>query len=433
MKPESVYTKQQRIAKLSALHREVSFTSLAYYVDLEWMQEAYRRTRKDAKAGVDGVMASEYEIGLDERLTDLLNRFKAGTYYAPPVLRVYIPKDEKGKETRPIGIPTLEDKVLQRAVVMLLEPIFETDFSNSSYGFRPGRSPHDALEALWQGIMGMQCGGTVLEIDIRKFFDMLKHSHLRAALKRRVCDGVVTRVIGKWLKAGVMEDGRVHYPEEGSPQGGVISPLLSNVYLHEVLDAWFEQQIQPRLKGKAKLIRFADDAVIVFEEEQDAVRVQAVLPKRFAKYGLQLHPEKTRLVKFGKPRSWKEQSGSFDFLGFTHFWARSRRGYMVVKRKTAKGRLKRAIARMYKWCRENRHLPIREQWKKIEQKVRGHYQYYGITCNSGSLGKYYKEVKSAWRKWLGRRSRGASMCWDKFVLLLERYPISKPKIYHSYA
>ena len=432
MKPENVYTKQQRIAELAALHPELSFTSLAYHVDLEWMREAYRRTRKDAKSGVDGVTASEYEIGLDKRLEGLLNRFKSGTYYAPPVRRVYIPKDEKGIEVRPIGIPTFEDKVLQRAVVMLLEPIFEVDFTDSSYSFRPKRSQHQALQALWLSIREMREGVTVLEIDIRKFFDTLKHSFLREALKRRVCDGVVTRIIGKWLKAGVMEDGNIHYPEDGCPQGGVISPLLSNVYLHEVLDAWWERDILPRLKGKAKLIRFADDALIVFENEHDAVRVQTVLSKRFARYGLELHPEKTRQVAFGKPGLRKEPLGTFDFLGFTHFWAKSRRGYWIVKRKTAKDRLKRAISRMYKWCRENRHTPIKEQWKKLCQKVRGHYQYYGITTNSRSLKLFLREVIGAWRKWLGRRSRGNPMDWDKFNLLLERYTLPNPKIYHSY-
>jgi group II intron reverse transcriptase/maturase len=431
MESESVYTKQQRIAKLAVLHPRVSFTSLAYYVDLEWLREAYRRTRKDAAAGVDGMTAVEYEVGLDERLCDLLERFKSGTYKAPPVLRVYIPKDEKGKEKRPIGIPTLEDKVLQRAVLMLLEPLYETEFSNGSYGFRPGRSPHQALTALREAIRDMRGGRWVLEIDIRKFFDTMKHEHLVATLKRRVCDGVVIRMIGKWLKAGVMEGATVHFPEEGSPQGGVISPLLSNIYLHEVLDAWFEREIQPRLNGAAKLVRFADDAVLVFESKHDAERVHAVLPKRFAKYGLTLHPEKTRLLPFGKPGTSVESPGTFDFLGFTHYWGKARKGYWVIMRKTSKKRLKRAIVRVNQWCRKNRHEPLKEQWKTLCAKVRGHYQYYGVPCNYRSLSNFLEEVKWSWRKWLGWRSCGKEMCWERFAKLLKGYPLPTPRIHHS--
>ena len=431
MESESVYTKQQRIAELAELHPQVSFTSLAYHVDLEWLKEAYRRTRKDAVAGVDGMTASEYEDNLDERLRNLLERFKAGTYKAPPVRRVYIPKDEKGKEKRPIGIPTLEDKVLQRAVLMLLEPLYEKDFRQGSYGFRPGRSQHQALNALQEAMRGMRGECWVLEIDISKFFDTMEHQHLSAMLKRRVCDGVVVRTIGKWLTAGVMEGATLHYPEEGSPQGGVISPLLSNIYLHEVLDAWFEREIQPRLKGAASLIRFADDAVLMFANKHDAGRVHAVLPKRFAKYGLTLHPEKTRLIPCGKPGVSVENPGTFDFLGFTHYWGKSRKGYWVMKRKTAKTRLKRAIVRVNKWCRANMHEPLREQWKTLCAKVRGHYQYYGVICNTRSLSNFLWNVKCSWRKWLGWRSGGKEMSWERFAKLLQRYPLPNPRICHS--
>jgi RNA-directed DNA polymerase len=431
MESENVYTKQERIAKLAALHPQVSFTSLTYHVDQEWLREAYRRTRKDAAMGVDGMTATEYEVNLDERLHDLLERFKSGTYKAPPVRRVYIPKDEKGNEKRPIGIPTLEDKVLQRAVVMLLEPIYEVDFLDGSYGFRPGRSQHQALTALREAIRDVRGGRLVLEIDIRKFFDTMKHQHLAAMLKRRVCDGVVLRMIGKWMKAGVMEGATVHFPEEGSPQGGVISPLLSNIYLHEVLDVWFEREIKPRLNGTARIVRFADDAVLVFESKRDAERVHRVLPKRFAKYGLALHPEKTRLLSFGKPSAMVVNSGSFDFLGFTHYWGKTRKGYWAMMRKTMKKRLKRAIVRVNEWCRCNRHEPLKEQWKTLSAKVRGHYQYYGVSCNYRSLSNFLEEVKWSWRKWLGRRSAGKEMNWERFAKLLHRYPLPKVRICHS--
>ena len=296
----NVSTKQERIAELAKQSPQMAFTSLAYLMDIDWLKEAYRRTRKDGAVGVDGVTADEYEQDLEGNLQRLLDRAKSGTYQAPPVRRVHIPKGGSTTETRPIGIPTLEDKVLQRAVVMLLEPIYEQDFLDCSYGFRPGRSAHEALESFRDQLMNCR-GGWVLEVDIRKFFDNLDHGHLRTFLQLRVRDGVLLRLIGKWLKAGVMEDGSVSYPDAGSPQGGCVSPLLSNVFLHYVLDLWFEQEVQPRLRGRAFLIRYADDFVIGFRDTSDAQRVMDVVPKRFGKYGLTVHPTKTKLVPFRPP------------------------------------------------------------------------------------------------------------------------------------
>jgi RNA-directed DNA polymerase len=424
-----VRTKQQRIAKLAGLMPEAGFTSLAYYIDLEWMYEAYKRVRKDGAAGVDEVTAEEYEKGLDRNLRSLLERFKSGRYYAPPVKRVYIPKGDGRK--RPIGIPALEDKILQRAVVMVLEPLFETDFLEVSYGFRPGRSVHDALEALWKEVMEMG-GCWVLEVDIKSYFDTVEHSFLREFVKKRVRDGVILRTIGKWLKAGVMEDGAIHYPSKGTPQGGVISPLLSNIYLHEVLDVWFEQEVRPRLGGKAALIRFADDYVILCTSERDARRIGAVLAKRFGKYGLSIHEEKTRLLNFYRPLGGGRKSETFVFLGFTHYWGLSRKGNWVVKRKTAKKKLKAAIRRVYQWCKHHRHDPVKEQWSALGKKLVGHYQFYGITCNWRSLNSFYVAVKRSWRKWLDRRSRGKDMPWERFLRLLVRYPLPRPRITHRY-
>ena len=301
---ETVSTRQQRIAALAKQSPEMAFTSLAYQMDIDWLKEAYRRTRKDGAAGVDGVTAEEYEQALEGNLQSLLDRAKSGAYKAPPVRRVHIPKGGSSTETRPLGIPTLEDKVLQRAVVMLLEPIYEQDFLDCSYGFRPGRSAHDALGSFRdQAMRHWRSGVTVLEVDIRKFFDNLDHSHLRLFLRQRVRDGVLLRLIDKWLKAGVMEDGNVSYPDSGSPQGGVISPLISNVFLHYVLDLWFERDVRPRLEGDAFLIRYADDFVIGFRDHRDAQRVMEVVPKRFGKYGLTVHPTKTKLVSFRPPSS----------------------------------------------------------------------------------------------------------------------------------
>lgn len=431
MESETVYTKQQRIALQAKQSLQMSFTSLGYYLDYEWMLEAYRRTRKDGATGIDNVTAEQYSANLEENLKDLLERAKSGLYRAPSVKRVYIPKGTSQTEKRPIGIPTFEDKILQRAVVMVMESIYEQDFIDGSYGFRPGRSAHKALQALWREVMRVG-GGWILEVDIRKYFDTLKHEHLRSIVKQRVCDGVLTRLIGKWLNAGVMESGNVSYPEDGTPQGGVISPMLSNIYLHEVLDKWIVQEIEPRLNGTAKLIRFADDFVIIFSNGDDARRVAETLPKRFTRYGLEINQEKTRLIDFRISQIGKSEDGSFDFLGFTHYWGKSRKNRWVLRRKTASRRLTRAVKQMSDWCKKNRHAPLEEQKEKLNQKLNGHYAYYGITGNSTSLRNFFEEVKKVWFKWLNRRSRRKDLKWEKFSMLLERYSLKKPRIIHSY-
>jgi len=435
----SVFTKQQRIAELARRSPQMGFTSLAYLMDIDWLQAAFHRTRKDGAPGVDGQTWTDYAKNLEANLQSLLDRAKSGTYRAPPVRRVYIPKAGSTTETRPIGIPTLEDKVLQRAVVMLLESIYEQDFDAGSYGFRPGRSAHDALEDLWKRTMDSS-GGWILEVDIRKFFDTLDHAHLREFLRLRVRDGVLKRLIGKWLKAGVLEEGSVSYPAAGSPQGGVISPLLANVFLHYVLDTWFRQEVQPRLRGRAHLIRYADDFVILFTHEADARRVREVLPKRFGKYGLTLHPDKTRLVPFRRPRhkangvqgNHDERPGTFDLLGFTHYWGRTRRGGWAVMRQTASKRLSRAVRSIAQWCRIHRHSPVYEQHATLSQKMRGHYAYYGITGNARALHWFLWAVSRAWRKWLDRRNRQREMTWPRFKRLLKRYPLPPARIVHSY-
>ncbi len=433
---DPVFTKRQRIAELAKQSPQMGCTSLAHHIDLDWLHEAYRRTRRDGAPGVDGQTAADYAAHLRENLQGLLERAKSGTYRAPPVRRVHIPKGS-GSETRPIGIPTFEDKVLQRAVVMVLEAVYEQDFRACSYGFRPGRSAHQALAALWQQTMGIG-GGWVVAVDIRKFFDTLDQAHVRELLRQRIRDGVLLRLIGKWLRAGVLEDGDLTFPAPGSPQGGVISPLLANVYLHYVLDVWFEREVQPRLKGRAFLIRYADDFVMGFACEEDARRVLDVLPKRFGKYGLTIHPEKTRLVPFRPPsRSDRadsgrgSQPGTFELLGFTHYWSRSRKGNWMGKRRTAAGRLRRAIRTIAQWCRLNRHRPMAEQQQTLGQKLRGHFAYYGITGNGEALRRFRDAVARAWRKWLSRRSRGNCIPWDQFNRLLGRYPLPAPVVVHS--
>jgi group II intron reverse transcriptase/maturase len=296
----TVSTKLERIAKLAREMPQAALTTLAQHIDIDWLREAHRRTRKDGATGVDRQTADEYARDLEDNLRSLLERAKSGSYVAPPVRRVHIPKVGAGSQTRPIGVPTFEDKVLQRAVVMVLEAVYEQSFLNCSYGFRPGRSAHQALRVVQHQTVKM-AGRWVLEIDVRKFFETLDHGHLRCIVRKRIRDGILLRLIDKWLKAGVMEDGTIAYPYAGTPQGGCVSPILANIYLHEVLDEWFTQQVAPRLGGHAHLIRYADDAVIIFAQERDAQRVFDVLSKRLAKYNLTLHPEKTRLVDFRRP------------------------------------------------------------------------------------------------------------------------------------
>ena len=427
----SISTKRRRIAELARASPTLKLTTLAHHMDLAWMQEAYRRTRKDGATGVDHQTAAEFAENLDGNLRALLEAAESGRYRAPPVRRVYIPKTDRRR--RPIEIPTFADKVLQRAVAMLLEPIYETDFLDCSYGFRPERSAQDALAALWEQTMDIQ-GGWVLEFDIEGYFDAIKPRELMRMLRQRIRDGVVLRLIGKWLKAGVLEEGRHYRPETGSPQGGVVSPLFSNLYLHEVLDQWFEEIVKPRLYGKGALIRYADDGVLLFEREEDAHRVLAVLHKRFEKYGLKLHPEKTRLVRFQRPRISPRSStegsraGTFRFLGFTHYWGLTRRGNWAVKRRTAPDRFSRAMVAVKQWCRRNRHRPLREQCRMLSQKLRGHYGYFGIPGNSAALGRFRLEVVRIWWKWLSRRSNRAHIPWACWQRLEARYALPEPRI-----
>lgn len=426
MESETVCTRQQQIAELAGQTPRIRLVSLNRHLDVTWLDEAYRRTRKDGATGVDGETGAAYAEGLESRLTDLNERAKSGTYHAPPVRRTYIPKAD-GRQ-RPLGIPTFEDKVLQRGIVMLLEPVYEQDFRDCSYGFRPRRSAHGALRTIWQQVMSMD-GCWLIDADIRAFFDNVAHSALREILNQRVGDGVVRRLVSKWLHAGVWEAGAVHYPECGTPQGGVISPMLSNIYLHEVLDVWFEDIIKPRLRGRAFLVRYADDFVMGFEQKEDAERVFAVLPKRLAKYGLDIHPEKTRLIDFHPPEGG--QGGSaFSFLGFTHTWSTSKQGRPFVRRQTMSKRFTRALHAVQDYCRKSMTEPIPTQWQGLCRRLRGHYTYYGIQGNTKGLERFHYEVKRVWLRWLRRRTGhdAAVWTWERYARLLQRMPLPRPKL-----
>lgn len=427
---EHISPRLHRVAKLAKEDRTRALLSLSHHIDLALLREAYVRTRKDGARGVNDPGSVEYAKNLEGNLQSLLDRAKSGTYRAPPVRRVHIPKGDG--TTRPLGIPTFEDKVLQRAVAMVLEAVYEQDFMDCSYGFRPGRSARDAVRVLRNGLMEMG-GGWVVEVDIKKFFDTLDHAHLREIMSKRIRDGVILRLIGKWLNAGVMEDGAISHPDSGTPQGGVISPLLANVYLHEVLDTWFEQVVVPHLEGRAFLIRYADDLVIAFSKERDARRVMDVLPKRFGKYGLELHPDKTGLVRFERPRPGSEggdrdgdgRPGTFDFLGFTHHWTKAKSGHVVIKQRTARDRFRRTLRRISEWCRRHRHEPLADQAKALASKVRGHFAYFGCIGNYARLSALRHEVGRIWWMWLRRRSQRL-LTWARMGLILGRFELPRP-------
>lgn len=434
MSPTNLSTKRRWIAELARRKRGEVLTSLHHVIDLEWMREAYELTRKDGATGIDGVTADEYEAKLETNLQDLLDRIKSGRYWAPPVRRAYIPKADGTQ--RPLGIPTFEDKVAQRAIVMVLEAVYEQDFLSCSWGFRPGRSCHGALRVLYSGIT-RQGQYWVLDVDIRKYFDSIPHHHLRAFLDQRVTDGVIRRMIDKWLKAGVLEEGLLQRADEGTPQGGVISPMLSNIFLHYVLDEWFENQVKPRMAGSCTLVRYADDFVMTFKNHRDAKRVLEVLGKRLERHGLTLHPDKTRFIDFRPEREGGAQPDCkeppFDFLGFTHTWGKSQKGKNVVRQTTAKSRLARSLVNINDWCRTNRHRLVRWQHQRLTAKLIGHYAYYGITGNMRQLQRYSTQVRRLWRKWLERRTRAKRLPWTRFNAFLARHPLPSPWIVHRYA
>jgi len=425
---KSMSTGLQKVAERAKREPAAQFHSLAHLIDAELLSGAFARIHKDAAVGVDGTTKEQYGQELEKNLQNLHQRLKAKRYRHQPIRRVHIPK-EKGK-TRPIGVSTIEDKVVQNALREVLEAVYEQDFLDCSYGFRPGRSAHDAVRALTRAVNGGEANW-ILEIDIASFFDSVCRKQLTEMLQRRVADGSMLRLIGKCLHVGVLDGEAYNEPSEGTVQGSTMSPLLGNIYLHYALDMWFTQEVKPRLRGRTTLVRFADDAVLGFERQDDAERVMAVLGKRMARFGLTLHPEKTRLMNFRRPlRSQGKGKGpsTFDFLGFTWFWKRSRNGNWVVACKTRRARLSRAMKSVYDWCRSHRHESVKEQHAALTRRIRGHFNYFGVNGNSRSLGKLAQSAKRAWFKWLNRRSQRARLTWERFHDLLNDFPLPKPRV-----
>jgi RNA-directed DNA polymerase len=427
-------TELSRLSELAKGDKTTRFLSIAHRLAPAALMAAFEGLRKDASAGVDGVTYREYEQDVWRNIPTLHHRLVSHQYRAQPLRRVYIPK-ENGRE-RPISIPALEDKIVQKATVTVLTAIYEQDFLPCSYGFRPGRSPHDALAAIGRTI----CWGPmayVLEADIQGYFDAIVRSQLMAFVERRIGDSSILGLIRKWIHVGVIEDGRLRVTQTGTGQGQVISPLLANIYLHYVLDEWFEHEVKPRLRGQAAEIRYADDFILCFQYREDAERVLAVLTKRFAKYGLTLHPEKTRLLAFGRsalPRyPHAPKPATFNFLGFTHVCARSRRGRFAIHVRTMRTRLRRSGKAVAQWCQHHRHDPVEDQAAALNAKLRGHYQYYGRPTNYRCLWQFYRQARRLWHKWLNRRTRGKTLPWRDFVHLLALNPLLRPRICHPWA
>ena len=421
------------LATQAKTYPDMTFTTLAHRLDVAMLERAFWRLNPRSSPGIDRQTWRAYRSGLKPHLEDLHERLVQGTYRPQPVVRQWISKGE-GK-FRPLGITALEDKIVQRAVAFLLEAIYEQDFYPFSFGFRLGMSCHKALHALREGMLrGIHI---VLDCDVSAFFDNLDHDKLLAILRRRINDGRILALIEMWLKAGIMDGKDLVFPEKGSPQGSVISPLLANVYLHAVLDDWFVKEVMPRCRGRVVIYRYADDFVIGCEFARDADKITEVLPKRFGRYGLETNREKTRRVNFRRPR-WGynrkkhgPKPGTFDFLGFTIYWGKTWNGGYTIKRKTAKKRMFRAVRNLWEWCRANRHRPLEDQYQVLYAKLRGHYQYYGLRCNSRCLEWVYEQLKRMWRYWLNRRGGRKKLTWAKYARLLERFPLPRPRITQS--
>ena len=421
-----------RVQERARTNRKEQFPSLAHYLTVEMLQRSYERLRKDSAVGIDGVSKADYEMNLQANLEDLHCRLKTMQYRAKPVLRVYLDKEDGSKH--PLGIPITEDKIVEGAVVEILSAIYEVDFHGFNYGFRPGKSAHDALQALQTALQKGKVNW-VLDADITKFFDSIDHKELIKVIKRRVVDSRLLRIIGKWLSTGYVEgDGRRVREKQGTPQGRIISPMLANIFLHTILDEFVHNWRKNEASGEIYIVRYADDFLIAAELQEDGERLLAELEERFEAFGLKLHPEKTRLIRFG--RRWVEENkhggpkpDTFNFLGFTHIAGVDRRGNYLVKRKTMKKRLKRAINRASQNIKAMMHSPLKVQHERLSKILIGHYNYYGVRGNFEALKQFHYAIWQTWYKKLKRRSQ-KGMAFEKYVKYLDNFPLPIPKITH---
>ena len=416
-----------KVAERAKRHPEQRILALAHLIDEPALERAYRSLRRAAAVGVDGVTVEQYGEQLEANLRSLRARLKAGQYRHQPILRVHIPKESGA--TRPIGISTVEDKIVQGALRGVLEAVYEQDFLDCSYGFRPGRRPHDAIRKLNE-VASRRHARYIVEADIVSFFDSIDRTLLMKMLRGRIADETLMRLVGKCLHVGVLDGESVLDPSEGTAQGSSLSPLLGNVYLHHVLDVWFEREVRPRLRAPSALVRYADDFVLCFEDADDAADVWVILAQRFKDFGLTLHPKKTRRFAFQPPSEGGERGGgTFDFLGFTAHWQRMRqwKNWRVAWR-TRGARLRRAISAATAWCRSHRHHAVKEQHQALVRKLDGHFNYFGVNGNSRALSCLRHAVVRAWQKWLNRRSQRARMTWKRFNELLAAHPLPSPTV-----
>lgn len=424
----------QRIGERAKQKTEEKWTNLLSHIRAPFLKEAYQRLRRSAAAGVDEVTWAEYGERLDERLLDLQDRVHRGSYHPQPVRRVYIPKGD-GK-LRPLGIPALEDKIVQQAAQMILEPILEAEFIGLSYGFRPGRSQHDALDALAEAIRRKV--NWVLDADIEAFFDTIDHRHLQAFLEHRIGDTRMVRLLMKWAKAGVMEEGKRHETDAGTPQGGIISPLLANLYLHYVLDLWVLSWRKKHASGEMYVVRYADDFVMGFQNEQDAMAMRRALAQRIEHFGLKLHPQKTRVIEFGRfARESRARRGlakpeTFDFLGFTHIADKSRGGKFQLKRRTSRKKRRAKLARITEECERRRHHAVKAQHDWVCSVLNGHYRYYAVPTNYQALAQFRYAVRWLWHRSLQRRSQRARWNKEQRAAFERHFPLPQPRILHPW-
>ena len=429
---ESVETKLQRIAEKARKEPDCQFTSLFHLMDKELLRGCFEGLRKDAASGIDRVTKEEYGKDLEANLSGLVERLHRMAYIPQPVRRVYIPKPGSTKQ-RPLGIPALEDKLVQAGLVRILEAIYEGDFIDDSYGFRPGRGCHDALRTLSTEVEGGSVH-VIVEADVKGFFDKVQHDWMLDFLGHRIADKRVLRYVKRFLIAGIMEDGLFKATEEGTPQGGNISPILANIYLHYALDLWFTRRFIKSCEGMVRLIRYADDFVVCFQRRSDAEQFRMELDGRLGKFGLEVAAEKTKILEFGplaalKAKARGEKPQTFDFLGLTHFCSRTRDGRRFrMKRKTSRKKFKAKLLAFKEWLKESRTLPTPELMKTAAAKLRGHFAYYGVTDNSEGIGQFNHEARKLLVKWLNRRGKSGCLTWEKFKKLLEKYPLPKPRI-----
>jgi len=431
---QGVSSDLDRVRQVARRDKDVRFTALLHHVTVERLEAAYREIRPGAAAGVDGVTWQDYGQDLEANLRDLHARVQRGAYRASPTRRVFIPKPDG--RLRPLGVASLEDKILQRALVEVLNAIYECDFLGLSYGFRPGRSPHDALDALSVGIMRKKVNW-VLDADLRDFFSRLDQGWLERFLEHRIADKRVLRLIGKWLRAGVIEDGEWSETREGTAQGASVSPLLANVYLHYVFDLWADQWRRRHARGDVIIVRFADDYVAGFEHRDDAERFLADLRERLAGFALELAEEKTRLIEFGRFAATNRASRglpkpeTFEFLGFTHICARNRHERFKLKRVTSKKRLRAKLREIKVELRRRMHLPIPEQGRWLARVLQGHYNYYAVPDNGRALSTFRHWVGWHWIRALRRRSQRSRMTWERMRRLAARW-LPMPRTQHPW-